>query len=282
MAGVSERLKVFIVDELDRCRPTFAIELLERVKHIFDVPALVFVFGINHDELCKSFQSIYGEIKADTYLRRFFDFEFTLPAGDSIEFCKHLFDKFGLGDDSPSGVPELWSYFGLSLRDMDYCTRLLCLTIRNLQADNNNPRKQLLGLVIAMKFANQPLYRKIYAGDWRAKELLDYMHSQIPQDYGQSEIAQTLADIEASLYAIEANTIFGATNLNDELRELLNRHDAVTEANISDGFAERTHNALRELKSGVFSFDDVHNHIRMPYGTSPQNPDARMLSLVHR
>ena len=52
---------VFIVDELDRCRPTFAIELLERVKHIFDIPSIVFVFGINRDELEKSFASVYGE-----------------------------------------------------------------------------------------------------------------------------------------------------------------------------------------------------------------------------
>ena len=41
-----------IIDELDRCRPTFAIELLERVKHIFDVPNMV-VLGINRDELAR-------------------------------------------------------------------------------------------------------------------------------------------------------------------------------------------------------------------------------------
>ena len=128
----TEHPMVFIIDELDRCRPTFAIELLERIKHVFDVPNLVFVLGVNRDELCKSLQSVYGDITAEVYVQRFFDFEFALPDGDSIEFCKHLFDKFGLGDDSPSGFPELWSYFGLSLRQMDYCTRLLCLTIRKL------------------------------------------------------------------------------------------------------------------------------------------------------
>ena len=41
------------------------IELLERVKHIFDVPNIVFVFGVNRDELCKSLKSIYGDIEAD-------------------------------------------------------------------------------------------------------------------------------------------------------------------------------------------------------------------------
>ena len=87
---------VFIIDELDRCRPTFAIELLERVKHIFDVPNLVFVFGINRDELCTSLQSIYGEIDASVYLRRFFDMEFTLQEVDSAKFSRHLMQKFGV------------------------------------------------------------------------------------------------------------------------------------------------------------------------------------------
>ena len=270
---------VFIIDELDRCRPTFAIELLERIKHIFDVPNLVFVLGINRDELCKSLQSVYGDITAEVYVRRFFDFEFNLPDGDSIEFCKHLFDKFGLGEDSPSGVPELWSYFGLPLREMDYCTRLLCLTIRNLQSDDNNPGKLLLGLLIAMRFANEPLYRKIHSGDWRAKELLDYIHSQIPQDDGQSEIAQILADIEASLYVIEAKRTSGATDLADILMQILNRIDASPDFDIPDGFAERTYNALRQVKSGVFSFKDIHDHIPTLYH-SPQNPNAGMLKLL--
>ena len=69
----------FIIDELDRCRPTFAIELLERVKHIFDVSNMVFVFGINRSELVKALESIYGQIDAGTYLRRLFDMEFVLP-----------------------------------------------------------------------------------------------------------------------------------------------------------------------------------------------------------
>ncbi len=89
---------VFIIDELDRCRPTFAIELLERVKHIFDVPNLVFVFGLNRDELSKSLQSVYGEIDSDVYLRRFFDMEFTLPEVDTKSFAGHLIEKFELAN----------------------------------------------------------------------------------------------------------------------------------------------------------------------------------------
>ena len=52
---------IFIVDELDRCRPTFAIELLERVKHIFDVPRLVFVFGLNPQLYSQSAEKCSGD-----------------------------------------------------------------------------------------------------------------------------------------------------------------------------------------------------------------------------
>ncbi len=89
-AKVKETTKsplVFIIDELDRCRPTFAVELLERVKHVFDIDNMVFVFGVNRDELCSSIKSIYGEIDADVYLRRFFDMEFQLPEANSETFA---------------------------------------------------------------------------------------------------------------------------------------------------------------------------------------------------
>ena len=92
---------MFIIDELDRCRPTFAIELLERVKHIFDVKNIVFVFGINRAELTEALVSVYGEIEAGEYLRRFFDMEFILPDGDPTRFCQHLLEQLGAGGVHP-------------------------------------------------------------------------------------------------------------------------------------------------------------------------------------
>lgn len=212
---------VFIIDELDRCRPTFAIELLERVKHIFDVPNLLFVLGINQDELCKSLKSLYGEIEADIYLRRFFDLEFTLPEVDSQMFCNHLFDKFELEDffakfgtssnahkyvadhkQFVERIPELWSYFGLSLRDVDYCVRLVSMACKNL-----TPRQPmypwLLGLLIALKFNNHDLYQRLIRRQCLASEVMNYVHSLVPQDSGYTMIAHTLSLIEVYLYAFE-------------------------------------------------------------------------------
>ena len=70
---------VVIVDELDRCRPTFAIETLERIKHLFAVENIVFVLGIDRVQLVSSIKSVYGDIDAQGYLQRFIDVDFILP-----------------------------------------------------------------------------------------------------------------------------------------------------------------------------------------------------------
>ena len=166
---------VFIIDELDRCRPTFAIELLERIKHIFDIPDMVFVFGINRDELRSSIRSVYGEIDADTYLRRFFDMEFLLPDIDSKAFCRLLIGRYQLEQfftrlserpgytDYYDGFerfseffPALCGYFGLSLRDIDYCVRLIVFIGKNA-TENTYLFQPLLSLLIILRLKNSGL-----------------------------------------------------------------------------------------------------------------------------
>lgn len=210
---------VVIIDELDRCRPTFAIELLERVKHIFDVPNLVFVFGLNRNELCASIRSIYGEIDADTYLRRFFDMEFNLPEPDSGTFGRHLMQKFVLdrffADLSKSdfrgdihyreyrvlanAFPILWDRLGLSLRDIDYCVRSIALVGRNLELLHTMV-PWLLGPLIALRLKNPNLYRQFIVGNCRGSEVVNYLDSIIPPVGSDSNLANLMDRIEAYLY----------------------------------------------------------------------------------
>ncbi|MDF1868742.1 MAG: P-loop NTPase fold protein [Saprospiraceae bacterium] len=75
------------IDELDRCRPTYAIELLETVKHLFDIPGLVFVVATNTDQLQHSIKAVYGsEFDAQRYLFRFFNRSFTLKKPNIEQF----------------------------------------------------------------------------------------------------------------------------------------------------------------------------------------------------
>ncbi len=40
-----------LIDELDRCRPSYAVEMLETIKHIFDIPKVVFVLATDTEQL---------------------------------------------------------------------------------------------------------------------------------------------------------------------------------------------------------------------------------------
>jgi len=74
---------VIIIDELDRCRPTFAIQTLELVKHLFAVKGLNFIFALDIKQLSCSVKTIYGqEMDATGYLCRFFDYISQLPMLD--------------------------------------------------------------------------------------------------------------------------------------------------------------------------------------------------------
>ena len=87
---------VFIVDELDRCRPNYAVEVLEQIKHLFSVPGIVFILSIDKIQLGHAVRGVYGNdnINADEYLRRFIDVEYSIPEPKTIEFCNYLYDYF--------------------------------------------------------------------------------------------------------------------------------------------------------------------------------------------
>lgn len=75
-----EKTLVFIVDELDRCRPDYSLSLLEVMKHFFDVPRVHFVLGANLNALCSSIAARYGGgIEPDRYLQKFVNLTMTLP-----------------------------------------------------------------------------------------------------------------------------------------------------------------------------------------------------------
>ncbi len=89
---------VFIIDELDRCRPNYAVSALEKIKHLFSVEGIVFVLAIDKIQLGHAIRGVYGseQIDATEYLRRFIDVEFSLPKPDSKEYIDFLIDHYGL------------------------------------------------------------------------------------------------------------------------------------------------------------------------------------------
>lgn len=79
--GKQKRAPVYIIiDELDRCRPSYAIKLLEEIKHLFSVSEVVFVLGMNARQLGHAVSGLYGEkFEGSAYLSRFVDRHIKLP-----------------------------------------------------------------------------------------------------------------------------------------------------------------------------------------------------------
>lgn len=91
---------VFFVDELDRCNPHYAVAVLERIKHLFEIPNIVFVLAVNKKELSNAIQGYYGssKIDSDEYLRRFIDIDFVLPKPKLDAYFDFLYAEYGFDD----------------------------------------------------------------------------------------------------------------------------------------------------------------------------------------
>ncbi|WP_181147572.1 KAP family P-loop NTPase fold protein [Acidovorax radicis] len=88
-------LPIYIfIDELDRCRPSYAIRLLEGLKHLFNAQGVCFVVSTNLIQLSESVKSVYGQgFDGYRYLKRFFDFEYKLPAPNNLAHSEYLFQE---------------------------------------------------------------------------------------------------------------------------------------------------------------------------------------------
>jgi|GEM_PF-2708620 len=96
---------VIFIDELDRCRPEYAIKTLEIVKHFFvdnndsvENANIKFVIAIDRDQIINLVKTMYGcydkEYNIDGYLRKFFDIDIYMPEPSLELYSKYLFDKY--------------------------------------------------------------------------------------------------------------------------------------------------------------------------------------------
>jgi hypothetical protein len=142
---------VFFVDELDRCKPPYAIKMLERIKHFFDIPNLVFVLMINRTQLERAVEGIYGlkENEANEYLQKFVHFFLRLPKRKQLIppgekdfiriYGRELAKRFGLAteedlDAKIGDVIDSFVFFSnlmdFTFRDLEKAFILFSLTLR--------------------------------------------------------------------------------------------------------------------------------------------------------
>ncbi|WP_368177807.1 P-loop NTPase fold protein [Aeromonas sp. R1-2] len=141
-----------LIDELDRCRPSYAVEMLETIKHIFDIPRVVFVLATDTEQLQHAIKVVYGEgFDAQNYLGRFFIRRFTLKNISRHEFITCLLTW----DESLSLSTSIWpiltkshiliniissvsDYLSLNLRQTEQLVDRVIAVIKGLLKENVN------------------------------------------------------------------------------------------------------------------------------------------------
>lgn len=127
---------IFIfVDELDRCRPSYAIELLETIKHLFQIPRVYFVVATASEQLSHSIKAIYGnDFESKKYLNRFFDQIYHLPPPNRLSYSEYLWKTELINDDKLIAVHKNGNAYLLAqtailcdagLRDIEQAVKVL-------------------------------------------------------------------------------------------------------------------------------------------------------------
>ena len=122
-----DRLVIF-VDELDRCKPSYAVNLLEKIKHYFSNDRITFVFSINTVELINTIQKYYGQsFDSGRYLDRFFDLRLDIPKIDTKNYLiKKGLDTRYIQDQV---VLAVINYFGLEMREITRYLKLIKIAV---------------------------------------------------------------------------------------------------------------------------------------------------------
>lgn len=119
----SDKRILIIIDELDRCKPTYAVEMLEIIKHFFNESNIIFMFGSNKKELSETIKKQYGNnFDGFKYLNRFFDFEFKLPKVDLKKYIETKYQCFEWSDFfswQGTNLIETCIFFDFTMRDTD-------------------------------------------------------------------------------------------------------------------------------------------------------------------
>lgn len=226
------RLVIFI-DELDRCKPSYAVQLLEQIKHYIIDDRITFVFSVNIEQLQHTIKAYYGDgFDACRYLDRFFDRRMDIPPANLEKYYSLI------GLESSYIVDKVTDLvikkFGFGLREISrYYSQVYTAVnkpIKNGKYDFSFPEEKgtmiimtyIVPLLIGLRIADITTYNQFIDGnnmkplielfededfDYILNELLDNNETFVEQE---GKVLVHKEDIIKKLY----DSIF-----NDQIRE---------------------------------------------------------------
>lgn len=189
----SDKPIIYIIDELDRCNPAYAVKTLERIKHLFSVRNVVFVLAIDKEQLCHSIRGYYGSdlIDADDYLRRFIDIQYNLPVGNVENLVKYALKRFSFSDsllkrNGNSNSLDAFTKYSillyqlrkLSIRQLEKWLLYTRLVIDNTRRFNISVETILF--LVFLRLFDTEFYNRFVIGDIDDQSCIEYLTKNFP------------------------------------------------------------------------------------------------------
>ena len=170
---------IVMVDELDRCRPSYAVQLIESAKHLFGVDHVIFVLSLNRDQIVHSIKALYGcGFDATGYLRRFFDIDFRLPEPDRDQFIGALLDGIEIPENAHDIVRVFFGLPNLSLRHVGQAIHRLRIVLASARGKDD---LLICGAVAALvlRTIDPDMYWELVRGVTTDKRVIDSMFRRV-------------------------------------------------------------------------------------------------------
>lgn len=176
---------VFIIDELDRCRPDFALDLIEQIKHLYSVKGITFLIVLNREQLEEYVKSRYGiGVDASLYLQKFINIWLNLPR----KFEKHQdhgvqYFRYALGkmlEESEqvrnhvtkTVLEELIRYHNPSYREIERILSYFALVNNMTDQSYIAPFQYIMAFVSYLKGTSSGLLEQIFKRSINVEDLL--------------------------------------------------------------------------------------------------------------
>lgn len=204
---------VFIVDELDRCEPAYALKVLERIKHFFQIDGVFFVIGVNKKQILSCVKKTYGienNEQLEQYLGKFINYTLNLPKNiakpgskddDYYKFVKYLDGKLSFMDSKNKKnrlffehegakidfTVDLCRFFNLSLREIEDLYRNLTLCFSATGGEKNERILLIMLFFLVLKIKKSDVYEELKSKSINFSDLwvkrLELQKLELDNDY---------------------------------------------------------------------------------------------------
>ncbi len=264
--GEFKRPVVFIIDELDRCRPDYAVEFLEKIKHFFSVQGIVFVLVLDKEQLGNSIKGFYGSdrINSEEYLRRFIDIEYRLPQPELRNFCEYLYDYFEFddffsskersGNGEPAELKRIASSLSLknnlTLRQIEKLFAHSRLVLKSFSS-NNYVIPHLFFFLIFLRNHKPDVYKKLHLKVYEYQDLVEEI----------SSIASIIHDCIETEYIVAELLVFYGTYAREIHKEYYNSEKGSLTFSTSTISSEKLIESIKSIDRNPYNGDNVLSHL---------------------